>query len=1037
MSNAEIFQLNDKLILNEIHDLDLQELKENGILEMRKVGKYMLVATRLRLNVHRIKEQKSEETIDNQAYYNSIKCLGPLVDQFADFILFNNKHVYTRRENLIYRNELFKWGEKKIIHVPVLLSNKDLIRISELRITKKIVNIYDFSDKVNFTLLNIYNDKLIYFYKNQLFFDTLKIELNANKFIGYKKWIIGVDKKVIFYNLKQNKINFEIKRTAEKIKLFNIMNEEFLQIDNLVFYKTKQICHTKDFLQILDMNHTDLMIKFIKKYSLYKWFFSINVSIFNQYNQIFNQSGLLIENIGQYTEIKNEMILKIESIYKDCLLEIIGSLKIEIYKCIQMEKISDFKALISGLKILVHSYLLKYEYNDTNTLLIMIFYILTNDIYFLHIIINNNFLVSNKIRLFFINDIFVENKRKSFRLLRDTTRRIFKCKLCKNKKKEKLVKKIIAEITKEDKIKFSDFDLENKRKKACILRKRCFIGDSLIGFLWNQIILYTTVNYYKNEDLSRLEKKKLIKIPNFHLKLRNNSNFHIRNDQMGMRMFESRFYSLFNENDFKTRRLQYVHSKKINSALKEIMINESINLNEESTNKQNEYDLLNTLLTCSNPSVKILEEKILDENSSKYSRIVNTVIYCLKERKNSIAELNINKDILFSNKEKTNRNSFLFNNSPAYENNSFNESVFPTFYNDNDHFTFIEVKDSLISLLLNGMLNLRSSSTINHEKLKRAFLVHRPEELFFSELFSLISQTNQKNTFFTDSEISKLLEFTLENYPQAYFFGVAGRIFFIAIYFLFFHSGDIQLLKSTKKTLLNKCIKWEELMKKNENVRIIFNYSLITLSLLETLSKTSNLNVSLLRIIRRKILETKETKNYDSEETFYINILDNDHNTDIYDENEANEKYKLFGNFSNEPIHYGYLELYKMCLGLSILKFKSLIIKGTINYYDKGNRLRRFSSLAITSILYLILSFYPVWPICPSDQIDFHQVRNVIFLIFEKREENYCFLRKNRDCDNYILKKYISDILCDYGEKSDDNVSVWNDLIKMVVNDYK
>ncbi|KRH93047.1 hypothetical protein M153_1634000260 [Pseudoloma neurophilia] len=440
-------------------------------------------------------------------------------------------------------------------------------------------------------------------------------------------------------------------------------------------------------------------------------------------------------------------------------------------------------------------------------------------------------------------------------------------------------------------------------------------------------------------------------------------------------------------------------------------------------------NLFYKFLTNTDVSIKLLEEIVKNNDLSDLSRIVFSILYCIRE-KNSYFRFSSKRTRFFEES---------FNKTLSeFSSNLNNENIQSIKIQSNiplsECFTFIEVNNSLVSLILNGILNISNISQLSIEKIRRFPEFNRPEEVFYSEIFILIILVNQNPNF--ELKIKKLIKFNfLKDSPLAFYYAIAGKLFFIAIYFLFYFKGPIDTIKKVKKFLYKKCLKWEEKVKNDENIIIIFNYCLVCLSLLENITTKKELNINLIRILRRKILETKEIKNYNNQETFFVNLLSpNDESTD---EETSDGKFKITGGFSHDPIHFGHIELYKICLGLTLLRPKSFHIKGKIENSENHHRI--LSASAFTSITYLFLIFYPIWPICALDQVEFHPIRNLIFLILEKKNQKYRFKEKKTNSfeTSENFRRYIQDMLSDFAERNDLDSYEWKDLIKETVKRYE
>lgn len=195
--------------------------------------------------------------------------------------------------------------------------------------------------------------------------------------------------------------------------------------------------------------------------------------------------------------------------------------------------------------------------------------------------------------------------------------------------------------------------------------------------------------------------------------------------------------------------------------------------------------------------------------------------------------------------------------------------------------------------------------------------------------------------------------------------------------------------KELTRILLQKCLEMEEQMQDRKCYRILFDCTLIALCIINS----GTCETDILRIVRRKILETKEANFLHNRTVFFINT----------DE----------GSYATNSLIYGDILKYKMCLGTLCL--------GTGNY-----RLRERVSI----IKHLIIAFYPVWPIAIGDQKDFTLCRYAIFKAIERKPVNYTY---DVLYDDQYDRKFVLDVLSDYCERNNESVDRWECLIDLML----
>lgn len=1029
----------EQQMLSRITKKDLNNLKEQGISFFKFIADFCLIGNSKRVNVHKIdnpvcKDLISSSNIEHEYFYCSdvtneknitnkspinllISYLGPTVNQFTDVIFLDTVYCYTRKEDQILRNRIFKWGKFEILKIPEKVENGDFIRRESLKIYRKIDYSLQHTNQ-SFLLIYIFDNKLIYRLNQEFYYDEEKIELYPNN-IGYKKWIISVGKQIMFFNLETMKVDRILKVSPFvskdwSIKVIEKNGDLFVNINGMIFFDLDDISkHT-----IPDCSH--IAESFGKKFRILNTIFSLNTK---------KLSTCILENMAKIDIGVIDSVERIEDAKREMFTifeEIIEANKLRTLFVPDPKHKQKYARIISSVGCdtdffhqIVHEEIIKLgDVRYIDSFMVFFFFYHTKDMYFLHVLYCMFFKFKNTIKMFkFANILPINNFDQSvtYKSLKTCINTIFKPK--ESNKQIKLAKTIAKEILFEEKIHFSDFDFDNKRKKAANLRSQCFIGDSLIEFGWKGKF------EYENEE--KCEIKSLL-----HTKLRTFKWQKIKNagwEQLKNRI--CRDSELLQQPD-KIARLREINNKKMFDQIKNIFI--ECELEEQKTSKKKSQDsLLFIFLTNNDVPLKILKETIMNENIGENLRIISTVLYCIKER------ITRNTRILRAN-QTFSENDFIDESFLESRNLYFPWQNSPDM-NISDGFTYLDVENGLVSVLLNGILNISSTSKLSIEKLTRNPLLNRPEEVFYSEIFTRLIFFNRSENYLTLDYLQNLLEMNIKPTKQAeiaFYYQFAGRILFIAIYFLFYHKESNQnLLNSLKKILLRKAKKWEKYAKKDKNFTIVFNYSLITLSLLENVRKKDKLNIKLLRIIRRKIFETKDLRNYTDEETFFVNIHTVQEDDDQFEDDNPDSRLKITGGFSNGPIHFGNTELYKICFGLNLLRNKNLTIKGTLDQSEISDQPKKKTCPPVLTIAYLLLIFYPDWPNCPTELSEFHQMRNLIFLLFEKKQKHYAFRRK-KICKSNNFLKYITDLLADFAQNNDEDFSVWPDLISMICDEF-
>ncbi|KAM0686436.1 hypothetical protein COBT_002340, partial [Conglomerata obtusa] len=318
-----------------------------------------------------------------------------------------------------------------------------------------------------------------------------------------------------------------------------------------------------------------------------------------------------------------------------------------------------------------------------------------------------------------------------------------------------------------------------------------------------------------------------------------------------------------------------------------------------------------------------------------------------------------------------------------------------------DNRRFINLKDSLCELILNGILFAGSKNYRIVYELKRKDDC-RLEELFYSNLFINLIMFDQKSS-------DVLQEINIENLSNndltlTDLYKISGKIFYIAFKELHTKSIGLQSESDINRILYNICLQAEEKMLDDLKYKILFDSLLITLSLINN----GTCNLDILRIIRRLIKKTERSKHLDKIDFFSI---------------WSSKDETTYG------LYYGDNLKYKMCLGVLCC--------------GMGKKHINFGK---SSILNIVASFFINFPLTSADQDFFNVLRYFIcFDIRDKNEINEVFMHTEMDLQGFkdineffkfeiakadeIGKKAMCDILCDYFEKNDNYIQ-FDEFIK-------
>lgn len=304
--------------------------------------------------------------------------------------------------------------------------------------------------------------------------------------------------------------------------------------------------------------------------------------------------------------------------------------------------------------------------------------------------------------------------------------------------------------------------------------------------------------------------------------------------------------------------------------------------------------------------------------------------------------------------------------------------------------TFIYLNHSFSELILNGM------SFIGTRKFKANFFRNnncRSDEIFYSKLFELI------NDFTTEpSQIISSIDLNDKSIHNLY--SAAANIFYLSLYFIFFKdklhkTSKVELIEEISEYLYKTIEIAEKMIENYPSVKIVLNYSLISLSII----KNSSFDLNLLRILRRQILMTKDLKNLTK--SFCFDTKKKDMNA------------YYFRGFES-------MQIYKQCVGLVCcgLGFKKLDEKDPISlikvliasFFVKENNLQKFE--VFDMLKFLVINF------CEENQSFTENFRSVEKSVKNRRNSKKMmkiFFDEFNSLSEFD-KKVVLDILSDYYE---------------------
>ncbi|KAM0675261.1 Anaphase-promoting complex subunit 1 [Gurleya vavrai] len=292
----------------------------------------------------------------------------------------------------------------------------------------------------------------------------------------------------------------------------------------------------------------------------------------------------------------------------------------------------------------------------------------------------------------------------------------------------------------------------------------------------------------------------------------------------------------------------------------------------------------------------------------------------------------------------------------------------------NEKKRFFSMKDSFCELILNGILFAGTKNQMVYKELKRND-DSKLEEIFYSSFFCELILLKKSSL-----EILNNVDINIENIVDI--FKLSGLIFYIAFYELFYNKNK----ENITEKLLKLCLDVEQKILVNYDFKILFDYILITLSLINN----GTCNLDILRILRRQIKKTERSKFLGKNDFFCISSAKDE---------------STFGPFFGEILKF------KMCLGI--------LCAGKGKFYIKEGK---------NAILNIICTFYINFPLTANDQDYFNILR--YFLCFNLEKKNEKESDKKYDFDfiidfdklDFLNQKATLDILCDYFEKNDNYI---------------
>lgn len=298
-------------------------------------------------------------------------------------------------------------------------------------------------------------------------------------------------------------------------------------------------------------------------------------------------------------------------------------------------------------------------------------------------------------------------------------------------------------------------------------------------------------------------------------------------------------------------------------------------------------------------------------------------------------------------------------------------------------YEFIRLKNRLSELLINGLILFNTNTSRYIKSLKRT-KGDSLEEIFYSEFFTLGCSS--------PDNIGDILDYMKEENMNIFtIYKYAGALFYIGVASIV---KGIDIDGRLYDKLFDLAVYFEDRMVRDDKFRIIFDYCLISLSLI----KNSSCDLELLKLIRRQIKRTERV---------------------VCDRNKVDYIF-TFNGMKKEvqtTLTYGNIEKYKLCLGILTLGLSKYKLTGNIN-----------------TVIDLVIAFYIDFPICTQDQDYFNLLRYNIFNSIGRSDKpsfNLFYKFKNgkntfSEISSYFKRKFktlsepdkklVIDLLSDYYE---------------------
>ncbi|TBU15949.1 hypothetical protein CWI40_051120 [Ordospora colligata] len=286
---------------------------------------------------------------------------------------------------------------------------------------------------------------------------------------------------------------------------------------------------------------------------------------------------------------------------------------------------------------------------------------------------------------------------------------------------------------------------------------------------------------------------------------------------------------------------------------------------------------------------------------------------------------------------------------------------------ETEMFRYVKLEDKLCELLANGIVLFGSKQRRFAKRLERSDIC-KPEEVLYSEVFSLgLMMEDEIDKVVEDIERRLADKKCVFSIHQLY--RIAGKVFYVALNMLY--RNECECNEEVFERLIVLCLRVEDDMKRNVEMKVVFDFCVVSLSLIAN----SSCNLEIIRIIRRRIkMMEKADRMYERKDFFFSSS------------GLKQEKQFL--------IRYGDIELYKLCLGIVTCGLGSCKISGTHH-----------------AVFYAISTFFINFPITTTDQEYFWMTRYFLLLSMKeslsgfKHTANYTKL-----CNKGSRKKEMADM---------------------------